>query len=72
MATQRQINNALLEAPEVIYVNRVMKKVNLESDNLYESMMDQDDKETINVCGRITDICSDVVTKIKRKYGQEQ
>lgn len=71
MATQRQINKALLESPEILTVNRVMKKINLESDNLYESMADQDDKETINVCGRIIDICSDVIFKTKKKYGQE-
>ena len=68
MATQRQINKALLEGTDILAVNRVMKKINLESDNLYESMADQDDKETINVCGRIVDICSDVIFKTKKKY----
>jgi len=68
MATQRQINKALLESTEILAVNRVMKKINLESDNLYESLADQDDKETMNVCGRIVDICSDIILKTKKKY----
>lgn len=68
MATQRQINKALLESTEILAVNRVMKKINLESDNLYESLADQDDKETMSVCGRIVDICSDIILKTKKKY----
>lgn len=68
MATQRQINNALLESNEVISINRVMKKLNLETDNLYESLMDEDYKTVINNCSKIIDICLDITNKTKKKY----
>lgn len=68
MATQRQINNALLESNEVMSVNRVMKKLNSETDNLYESLMDEDHKSIISNCSKIIDICLDITTKTKKKY----
>jgi hypothetical protein len=68
MATQRQINNALLESNEVMSINRVMKKLNLETDNLYESLMDEDHKSIISNCSKIIDICLDITTKTKKKY----
>lgn len=68
MATQRQINNALLESNEVMSINRVMKKLNSETDNLYESLMDEDHKTIISNCSKIIDICLDITTKTKKKY----
>ncbi len=68
MATQRQINNALLESDEVQSVNRIMKKLNTETDNLYESLMDEDNKGTLSNCNKIIDICLDVQNKTKKKY----
>ncbi len=68
MATQRQINNALLESNEVMSINRVMKKLNSETDNLYESLMDEDHKSIISNCSKIIDICLDITTKTKKKY----
>lgn len=68
MATQRQINNALLESNEVISINRVMKKINSETDNLYESLMDQDDRSIIGSCAKIIDLCLDITNKTKKKY----
>ena len=68
MATQRQINNALLESNEVMSINRVMKKLNLETDNLYESLMDEDHKSIISNCSKIIDICLDITNKTKKKY----
>lgn len=68
MATQRQINNALLESNEVMSINRVMKKLNSETDNLYESLMDEDHKSIISNCSKIIDICLDITNKTKKKY----
>jgi hypothetical protein len=68
MATQRQINNALLESDEVQSINRVIKKLNTETDNLYESLMDEDNKGTLSNCNKIIDICLDVQNKTKKKY----
>jgi hypothetical protein len=68
MATQRQINNALLESNEVMSINRIMKKLNSETDNLYESLMDEDHKAILNNCSKIMDICLDITTKTKKKY----
>ena len=68
MATQRQINNALLESNEVMSINRVMKKLNSETDNLYESLMDEDHKTIITNCSKIIDICLDITNKTKKKY----
>lgn len=68
MATQRQINNALLESNEVMSINRVMKKLNSETDNLYESLMDEDHKSILNNCTKIIDICLDITNKTKKKY----
>lgn len=68
MATQRQINNALLESNEVMSINRVMKKLNSETDNLYESLMDEDHKTIISNCSKIIDICLDITNKTKKKY----
>lgn len=68
MATQRQINNALLESNEVMSINRIMKKLNLETDNLYESLMDEDHKAIISNCSKIMDICLDITNKTKKKY----
>jgi hypothetical protein len=68
MATQRQINNALLESNEVMSINRVMRKLNSETDNLYESLMDEDHKSIISNCSKIIDICLDITTKTKKKY----
>ena len=68
MATQRQINKALLESDEVLSVNRVMKKLNTETDNLYESLIDEDNKGTLSNCNKIMDICLDITNKTKKKY----
>lgn len=68
MATQRQINNALLESNEVMSINRVMKKLNSETDNLYESLVDEDHKSIISNCSKIIDICLDITNKTKKKY----
>lgn len=68
MTTKRQINNALLESDEVQSVNRIMKKLNTETDNLYESLMDEDNKGTLSNCNKIIDICLDVQNKTKKKY----
>lgn len=68
MATQRQINNALLESNEVMSINRVMKKLNSETDNLYESLMDEDHKSIISNCSKIIDMCLDITNKTKKKY----
>ena len=68
MATQRQINNALLESDEMQSINRVMKKLNTETDNLYESLTDEDNKGTLSNCNKIIDICLDVQNKTKKKY----
>ena len=68
MATQRQINKALLESDEVLSVNRVIKKLNTETDNLYESLIDEDNKGTLSNCNKIMDICLDITNKTKKKY----
>ena len=68
MATQRQINNALLESNEVMSINRVKKKLNSETDNRYESLMDEDHKTIISNCSKIIDICLDITNKTKKKY----
>lgn len=61
--TTRQINNDKLESNHVAYVNRVMSKVNEQTDILYESLMDYEDlKEVSSACNKIIVLMNKIIT----------
>lgn len=61
--TTRQINNDKLESNHVAYVNRVMSKVNEQTDILYESLMDYEDlKEVSSTCNKIIVLMNKIIT----------
>lgn len=67
-----QVNNALLNSERLVLVNRTMKKINLATDFLYESLVDKERAYTFSAIKKIEGYCEEIKTNFDKFLKDEQ